>query len=179
VIFKIRTQLLEVFCSQVFVDRVESAGLQGFAFIPIWPLPEGRTFYDEMNRVNKAKKQWKPRNTSELNITGNTVVLRLYCEGNKASEAEMAAVENIKAIIETQLYDPNQNSAESYFGNFEGYEAVDNEIRIFISTPDCDRLIQHLMPTLRELHWPGKFHVVKRRNEYFDEDAVDEYVRLT
>jgi len=38
-IFKARTQLLELFCTQRFVDRVNAAGLQGFLFVPIWPLP--------------------------------------------------------------------------------------------------------------------------------------------
>ncbi len=55
---------------------------------------------------------------------------------------------------------------------------VGGEIRVFVSAPDCDRLVDRIMPALRSLPWPGKFHVVKRRGEYVDENAVEEYVRV-
>jgi hypothetical protein len=65
-IFKVRTQLLEIFCTQTFVDRVNRANLQGFAFVPIWPLPPGTTYYDEMYRVGQETKKWKPKYGSEV-----------------------------------------------------------------------------------------------------------------
>ena len=178
-VFRIRTTLLELFCSQLFVDRVEAAGLQGFAFMQIWPLPEGLTFNEERYRVNRACGSWKPRNTTALDIKGNTVVLRLYLENKKPSKKEVADAEEVLSYLTTALYNPNQESPESYFGNVEGYEFVDYEARFFLSAPDCDRLITHLMPTLRTLPWPGKFHVVKRRAEFVDQTAREEYVQLT
>ena len=170
--------MIEVFCSQLFVDRVEAAGLQGFVFIPIWPLPEGVAFYDEMSRFHQATKKWKPRNMAELDVKGNTVVLRLYCEKKKPSKAEMAAAEEISGRLTSALYDPSQDSAESYFGDVEGQDVVDNEIRIFMTAPDCDQLVSHLMPVFRALAWPGKFHVVKRRGEFVETDVQEEYVPL-
>jgi hypothetical protein len=80
------------------------------------------------------------------------------------------------AHLERSLYDENQASPESYLRNVEGHDVVDFEIRVFLSAPDCDRLVAHLMPCFRSLPWPGKFHVVKRRGEYVDPDAKEEYV---
>jgi hypothetical protein len=123
-------------------------------------------------------EKWKPKDTPELDIKGNTVVLRLYCERKKAGKRELAAAEDVMTHLERSLYDENQASAESYFGNVEGHDVVAYEIRVFLSAPDCDRLIALLMPCLRTLPWPGKFHVVKRRGEFVDEQAAEEYVSL-
>jgi len=178
-IFKIRTRLVEVFCSQIFVDRVEEAGLQGFKFVPIWPLPEGVTFSQESYRMEQLSTKWKPRGMPEgLDVKGNTVVVRLYCERKKPSARERSAAEDVVAHLEKSLYDPDQADSESYFGDVEGHDVVDFEIRVFITAPDCDRLVAHLMPSLRSLPWPGRFHVVKRRGEFVDETAEEEYVRL-
>jgi hypothetical protein len=177
-IFKIRTQLLELFCTQRFVDRVESAGLQGFAFIPIWPLHEGVTFFQEMYRINRLSRKLRPKEHAELDIKGNTVVLRLYCERMKPTKKDLAAAEEVMTRLESILYDESQQSGGSYFGNVEGHDVVDAEIRVFLSGPDCDRLVKHMMPTLRTLPWPGKFQVVKRRGEYTDLEVGEEYVRI-
>jgi hypothetical protein len=177
-IFRERTQLCYLFCTQVFVDRVEEAGLQGFAFTPIWPLPEGVTYHDEMYRVSRLSQKWKPKETPALEIKANTIVLRLYCGRKKASKQEIAAAEAVMSHLEKVLYDPDQKDAESYFGNVEGHDVVAGEIRVFLSAPDCDRLVDRLMAALRSLPWPRKFHVVKRRGEYVDEAAAEEYVRV-
>jgi hypothetical protein len=177
-IFKERTQLSELFCTQDFVDRVESARLQGFVFVPIWPLPEGVTYNHENYRVSQLTRKWKPKDAPALDIKGNAVVLRLYCGSKKATKKEVAAAEEVMAHLESALYDEDQKDAESYFGSVEGHDLVDHEIRVFLSAPDCDRLVERLMPALRSLPWSGQFHVVKRRGEYVDEDAAEEYVRV-
>jgi len=177
-IFKVRTQLLEVFCTQRFVDRLEMAGLQGFRLIPIWPLPQGVTYFNEMYRVSQLSKKWKPKDMSDLDIKANTVVLRLYCEKKKPSKQELATVETIMSELGKVLYDANQRSPESYFGNVEGHDVVDYEIRVFLSAPDCNRLVEHLAPMFKKLPWPGQFHVVKRRGIYIDEVAMEEYVQI-
>ena len=177
-VFKVRTQVFQLFCTQRFVDRVDAAGLKGFLFVPIWPLPDGVTYNDERYRVVRLSEKWKPKDMPELDIKGNTLVLRLYCERKKPSKKEIAAAETVMTHLEESLYDENQGSAETYFGNVEGHDLVDYEIRVFLSAPDCDRLVAHLMPRLRTLPWPGRFHVVKRRGEFVDERAVEEYVPL-
>jgi hypothetical protein len=178
VIFKVRTQLLELFCTQVFVDRVHAAGLNGFVFVPIWPLPEGTTYHEEFIRASKLAEKWKPKEGAELDIKGNAVVLRLYCEKKKPSLKEKAAAEAVMACLEVELYDEGQKDADNYFGNVECHEIFNHEIRISLSTPDADRLVAHILPALRQLPWPGHFHVVKRRGEYYDTGAMEEYVRV-
>lgn len=178
-IFKERTQLAQLFCTQTFVDRVEAAGLQGFVFVPIWPLPDGVTYHDEMYRVRQLSEKWKPRDAPALDIKGNTVVLRLYCDRKKATKKEVAAAEQVMSHLEAALYDEDQKDAESYFGSVEGHDVVDCEIRVFLSAPDGDRLLTRIMPALRSLPWPGRFHVVKRRGHYVDEDAAEEYVQVS
>jgi hypothetical protein len=177
-IFRERTQLCYLFCTQAFVDRVEAAGLRGFAFTPIWPLPKGVTYHDEMYRVSRLCRKWKPADSPALEVKGNTVVLRLYCDRKKPTKKDEAAAERVMALLEESLYDAGQADAESYFGDVEGHDVVAGEIRVFLSTPDCDRLVARLMPALRSLPWPGKFHVVKRRGEYVDAGAAEEYVRV-
>ena len=178
VIFKDRALPVYQLCTQSFVDRVASAGLQGFIFIPVWPLPPGMTYHSERYRLCKLAEQWKPNSLGTLDITGNTVVLRLCCRRKKVAKDEIAAAEGIISHLEKSRYDPNRAQPESYFGNVEGTDVVDFEIRVFISTPDCDRLLTRLMPSLQELSWPGEFYVVKRRGEFMDGQAVEEYVRV-
>jgi len=160
------------------VDRVEAAGLQGFVFVPIWPLRKGVTFNRELNRVCKLAEKWKPKDAPALDVKGNTVVLRLYCDRKKATKKEVAAAERVMKHLEAVLYDADQQEAESYFGTVEGHDVVGQEIRVFLSAPDGDRLVARLKPALRSLPWPGKFHVVKRRGHFFDGKAAEEYVRL-
>jgi hypothetical protein len=177
-IFKIRTQLLELFCTWRFVDRVERVGLRGFAFIPIWPLPEGVTFFQEMHRINQLSRKLRPKEHTELDVKENTGVLRLHCQRKKATKKDLAATEEVMSRLEQTLYDESQQDGDSYFGNVEGHDVVDAEIRVFLSAPDCDRLVTHLMPTLRTLFLPGKSQVVKRRGEYTQIDVVEEYIRI-
>lgn len=131
-----------------------------------------------MYRVNKAAAKWEPKDLPPIDIKANTVVLRLYCEHKKVSKAEQKAAEKVMSHLEKRLNDETQQSAESYFGNVEGHDIVDHEIRVFLTGPDCDRLVTHLMPAFRTLPWSGRFHIVKRRGEFVDEQAAEEYVRL-
>ena len=76
------------------------------------------------------------------------------------------------------LNDENQLTPESYFENVERCEECDFEVRVYLTGPDCDRLVTNLLPLLKRLPWPGKYHVVKKRSEYLVENAPEEYVRL-
>jgi len=179
-IFTARTSPMESFCTQRFVDRVAAAGLQGFIFVPFRPLPEGRTYQHERYRLTKAAEKWKPKNMPALDIKSAAVMLRLYCRGKEATKKELAAAEEVMSYLEKALYNEDQTvgTEESYFGNVEGHKEVEHEIRVALSTPDCDRLVTHLLPSFRTLPWRGKYHVVKWRGEYADVEAPEEYVRL-
>jgi hypothetical protein len=177
-IFKDRSIPSHHFCTQKFVDSVQSAGLQGFLFIPTWPLPPGITYHTERYRLCKLAEKWKPNPLTALDVNANTVVLRLCCQQKKATKEEIAAAEGVMAHLEKSLYAPSQAQPESYYGNVEGSDIVDFEVRVFISTPNNERLLGHLMPRLRVLPWPGKFYVVKRRGNFMDGQAMEEYVAV-
>jgi hypothetical protein len=174
-IFRIRTELVPLFCTQTFVDRVEKSALNGFVFVPIWPLPPGTTYFDEHLRVGKISDRWKPKELPAVPVQGNTVVLRLYTQRKKAASRELAEAEAVMEQLESVLYRPEQ-TREEYLGNVEGHDVLEYEIRIFVSTPDCELLLDALLPTLRLLKWNGKFHVIKRRGEFMDGSAEEEYV---
>ena len=170
--------LLIKLCTQTFVDRVQSAELQGFLFVPVWPLQPGTTYHSERHRLCKLAEKWKPNPLASLEIKGDSVVLRCCCQKKKATKEEIAAAEGVMAHLEKSLYDSSQILPESYFGNVEGSDVVDFEIRVFISTPDSERLLGHLMPSLKVLPWPGKFYVAKRRGNFMDGQASEEYVAV-
>jgi hypothetical protein len=188
VFFDDRLDALEIFvdrlafsyplCTQRFVNRVQAAGLHGFIFIPHWPLPPGVTYHSERYRLCKLAEKWKPNPITSVDVKGNTIVVRLCCQKRKVSQAESAAAEKVMEHLERVLYDPQQTDADSYFGNVEGSDVVDFEIRIFLSSPDCDRCIEEMMPSLRTLPWPNRFYVVKRRGDIADGQAPEEYVSL-
>jgi hypothetical protein len=177
-VFTERSLPANLLCTQSFVDRVNAAGLQGFLFIPLWPLAAGVTYHGERYRICKLSEKWKPNALTDLDIKGNTVVLRLCCQRKKATKAELATAEDVMTHLERALYDPDQAQPESYFGNIEGSDVVDFEIRVFISTPDSERLLTLLMPSLQRLPWAGKFYVVKRRGNFMDGQAQEEYVAV-
>ncbi|MGC3967432.1 MAG: hypothetical protein QM775_08705 [Pirellulales bacterium] len=176
-IFKVRTQLMEVFVTQTFVDRVESAGLQGFSFVPIWPLPDGSTYFDEMYRVGKKAEKLRPNDLSSIDVNANTLVLRLLTARRKASASELKSLEIVMQYLEGRLYHPDEG-LDDYIGNVEGHDVLDGEIRIFLSTPSVDRLVDAIRPHLKALPWNGKIYVVKRRGELFDSGATEEYVNI-
>lgn len=177
-IFRIRTLPMHQFCSQRLVDRVKATGLQAFSFTLIWPLPEGVKYYDNMSRKIRETRKWTPKQFQAIDPKANTVALRLHCEKDQPSKSELQSFEAVVARLNEALYDPNQDSPDSYSGSLEEYEILPNEIRVHLTAPDCDRLIAHITPVLRALPWPGAFQVVKRRGEYLEEDVPEEYVRI-
>ena len=175
-VFKDRSLPSIQLCAQRFVDRVHSAGLQGFVFIPVWPLQPGTSYHSERYRLCKLAEKWKPNPWRSLEIKGNTVVLRLCCQQKNATKDEVAAAKTVVAQIERSLYDPCQSQAESYFGNVEGMDVVDSEIRIFVSTPDNERLLAQLSSTVKALPWSGKIYLVKRRGNFMVGQVTEEYI---
>lgn len=178
-IFRLRSESSNVFCTQPFVDRVNQHGLQGFVFIKLWSSEKGSTdWLLEWKRAARKAEKIRPGEGPPVPVKGNTVVIRLYTEKKKASKAETAAANRIMDGIETRLYDAGQAKDQDYFGNIEGHDVVDHEIRIFMSAPDCHRLVEHLRPYLKKLPWKGRYQVLKRFGEYVDIEAREEYVRL-
>jgi hypothetical protein len=86
-------------------------------------------------------------------------------------------VNRILDEIEEEIYEPDAG-AEGFYGEVEGHDVVPHEVRIFLSCPDCDRLVERLLPYLRKLPWPRTYQVVKRYGEFVEMGVREEYVRL-
>jgi hypothetical protein len=176
--FRLRPEPLDLLCTQVVVDRVKKYGLNGFRFIKMWSSEEGPTDYRKESRLTWIQGQKiKLAEGPELDAKGNTVVIRLQTAKKKATKQELKLVERIMDELDELLYEP-EGGAEQFYGQVEGHDVVANEVRIFLTCPDCDRLVEKLLPYLRQLPWPRAYQVVKRYGEYVDEEAREEYVRL-
>lgn len=179
-LFRIRPEILSLYCNEEFVNRVNTERLNGFVFAKIWSTSNGASDYHrEVNRVlNKAKKI-RIANSPPVSIDGNTVLLRLCLSRKRPTKAELAAVQNILDEIDARLYDPRQSPDAPCLGNLEGHDVVDHEVRVFVSAPNCDQLIEHLRTFLCKLPWPGRYYVLKHDGHYGDVSARPTYVRLT
>ena len=176
--FRVRPTPSHLMCTDVVAERVKKHGMLGFRFVPLWsPDKKYKEYVVELKRTRLKAAKLRPVEGPPVPVKGNTVVLRLYLEKKKPTKEETARVERIMDEIEAKLYDPNKG-AQDYFGNIEGHDVVDHEIRIFMSAPDCHRLVEHLRPYLKKLPWKGRYQVLKRFGEYVDETAREEYVRL-
>ena len=178
VFFRVRVSPKMLLCTDVVRERVERHRLNGFVFVPLWSTERQCDEYlVERRRAQAAAEKWRPAEGPPLEVKGNTVVVRLYTARKKPSKKELDLVNRIMDEIEARIYTPEQTEAD-YYGNIEGHDIVDYEVRIFMSTPDCDRLVEHLREYLQQLPWPGKYQVLKRYGEYVDEEAREEYVEL-
>ncbi len=177
-VFKIRTQLTELFCSQTFVDLVNHCGLQGFSFIRIWPMPPGCTFWNEYFKASKEERKRRPFAKSKLEVSGNTVALRLYISNDSITKKESDLANAIIALLEQKLDISDFSEFDTYYGNVEAYGIVDKEFRIFISCPDCEVLLARLMPIFRTLPWKGPFDVTKSRYSFTPDIYPDENVEI-
>ena len=182
-VFKIRTQLTELFCSQTFVDLVNHCGLQGFSFIRIWPMPPGSTYRKERSKASTESGKQRPFGKLNLDASGNTVSLRLYTVTDKITKKEFDLANEIMALLEQKLDISDFSEFDTYYGHVEAYDIVDKEFRIIISCPDCEVLLARLMPIFRTLPWKGTFDVTKSHYPftpiiYPDEDENVENVEI-
>lgn len=182
-VFKIRTQLTELFCSQTFVDLVNHCGLQGFSFIRIWPMPPGSTYRKERSKASTESGKQRPFGKLNLDASGNTVALRLYTVTDKITKKEFDLANEIMALLEQKLDISDFSEFDTYYGHVEAYDIVDKEFRIIISCPDCEVLLARLMPIFRTLPWKGTFDVTKSHYPftpiiYPDEDENVENVEI-
>ena len=173
-IFTIVEEPTLIFVSQVFVDRVHANGLEGFAFIKVWPFPEGVDWRVEAEKTRtrnssiKTKQRRKP-------IKGNTVVLMFPTEKTRPTKVENARLAALMDQLDGVLCD---DSKAGYAGSLEGDDVVAGELRLFLSCPDADVLLKKLRPWLKSISWGGDVKVLKRYGEMQDANCTEEYVEL-
>lgn len=165
----------EPLVTDVFRDRVRQHGLRGFRFIKVWPLPAGVEWTD------MRKQQWRLEEAEGLpggqTVKGNTVVIRLFLadESRESPDPhERGRIDDIVMELEALLI--NVSSTAPLVGSVEGTDEVKGEVRLFVTCPDADALVERLRPWLHRLRWPPRFLVLKRYGLYVDYDAPEKYV---
>jgi hypothetical protein len=176
-IFRLVEMSSRTFVTQPFVDRVRQHELQGFHFIKLWPLPEAVS-WRELDKKNRKKKVQVKTKLGATAVKGNTVVLLLPIAKDKPSKAENDRLAKLMDEIDALLYDPSAKPDAPLLGNLEGDDVVQGELRLFLSCPDTDALVEKLRPWLQKLTWDGGMKVLKRYGELADANCREEYAEL-
>lgn len=80
--------------------------------------------------------------------------------------------------LDVLLYDSTAGPNASYYGSLEGNDRVDGEMRLFVSCPDADRLVDKLLSWLKALSWKGGISVLKHHGELTDTSCREVYVMI-
>ena len=163
-IFRLYESPGEVLVTDEFVRRVHEAGLNGFRFTKVWPLPP-RTNW------RRQRSPEKPEFNPLRELKCHSLIVVLPVKGKKPDAKERRAIKKLEDELDAQLVIPSLDAP--YFGSYEGSEKPDGEFRMFLSCPDADRLEEKLRPWFTHLEWPETIRVAKRNHEYYDE-AVPE-----
>lgn len=111
--------------TDIFKERVESSCLNGFNFIPVWPLPEGTDW-----RMEEAARRKKSK---AVKLVGESLILRLRLKKPQPSPKEKRLASDIEQSLRSELH---VNSLEQrYWGSVEVTEFEDGEYRVFCSCP--------------------------------------------
>lgn len=174
-IFHIVEKPTSTFVTQPFVDRVREHGLQGFHFIPLWPLPEG-VIWREIDRKTSREESLIETEEGSAPIKGNTVVLAFPLARAKPDQAEKAQLAKFMDELDSLLNNPRRKSR--YYGNLEGDDHDRGVSRLFLSCPSADALVKKLRPWLEKLSWNKPIRVIKRYGEYTDPNCREEDAEL-
>ena len=154
--------------TDVFKERVESSCLNGFSFIPVWPLPEGTDW-----RMEEAKRR---KNNKAAKLVGESLILRLRLRKPKPSPNERRLASDIEQSLRSTL--KVSSLKERYWGSVEVAEFEESEYRIFCSCPDVDQLAGHLSDWLESVPWENDFDIVKRYGNLFDKKAKEKRIQI-
>jgi len=171
-IFTIPQDHVSGFVTQQFVDRVEAAGLKGFDFVKLWPLPEDVLYWV----YHREQEQEKLRAKNEKPLDANSLIIVLKQKGTKATAAEEQRVEAIMDELDALLLE--RKSEERPVGDLNGHEPVSGEYRLFLTCPDVDILVKKLRPWLETFEWPGPIQVLKRYGRFDDGNAPAKFIKI-
>jgi hypothetical protein len=162
-IFRIYDSPNDVFVSDEFVNRVYANHLNGFAFYKIWPLPEEVTW----RSYNKELSRQSGNIYEDLRKHSFVIVLGLLSTSPSAEENNK--IKRIEDELDSLLALRSMN--DPYYGSYEGSDRVGSEFRMFISSPDVDRLAAKLSRWLEGLRWVGTVSAIKRYGDMRDINA--------
>jgi hypothetical protein len=168
-IFRVYQKPAWTFVTDEFVSRVDECGLNGFEFIKVWPFKQGVNWKKEgLRNVEHVKVSEK--------LKQQTLVLIFPLAGKKPNASEKKVIKRYEDELDAQLVVRSLNAP--YFGSLEGDEPVEGEMRLFLSCPDADRLVQKLQPWLDHLGWPRTYYAMKRYGKMYDENAEESVIEI-
>lgn len=172
VIFRIREYPVAVLVTDTFKQRVESAALNGFYFIQLWPMADGASWEDvELQRKRKRAKQLKP-------LRGQTLTIRLGIKGREPNSAELASGYALVNTIADQLSKRQSSLRAPFLGSVHDLEQQDSYLLAHLACPDVDRLASEIRYCLLEYNWENSLTIELRYGNRYDETAVTRTERL-
>lgn len=141
-IFRLYENPSWIFVTDQFVRRAEEHGLNGFNFIKDWPFPKGVSWQQGNNKRSRQRQVAKI-------MKQHALVLIFPLDSQKPSAAETKAIQRYEDELDPQLVIPSLQAP--YFSSYERRDKVPGELRLFLSCPDVDRLLQKLDPWLNHL----------------------------
>ncbi|QDT64553.1 imm11 family protein [Calycomorphotria hydatis] len=168
-IFHIPEDPSMVLVTSKFVDVIRSHGLNGFYFIPLWPVTENTNWQTEESKRRKVERDLRKQNN--LDLKAHTLVICMGTNNERTLRKKKSAVREYMNLIDAILYDPSGD--KPYFGHLEGDECVDGETRLFISCPDVEILYKKLEQFLATMNWEGRVLVYLRYGEMYDAEAKE------
>jgi len=152
-IFRIPESPNTYFVTERFKDRIEQAKLNGFNFVPVWPLPEDSDWMMEETYRRRARKGTK------IKIVGEALMLRFLLQADQPSERERFLAKAMEQSLRERLAG---SLAAPYMGSIEAVEFEAGEFRVFCICPDCEELEKFLQPWLMQVEWPDGIVCVRR-----------------
>lgn len=167
-IFRVREHPNKYLVTDAFKSRVEQAGLNGFHFIKVWPLPRGASYRrDEIARRRKGKS---------AKLVGEAVIIRCRLSQPIPSAREKQRADTLKASVQRRLQ--LGSVVEPYHGSIEAAEFADGEFRVFCTCPSAEVLAEFLMPYLEKTVWDGDVSITKRFGNLYDKGAKEKRVAV-
>ncbi len=171
-IFRLRVYPQHVYVTETFKQRVEAAKLNGFAFHIVAPLPTGTDW--EMLRT----KDWRAQRAQSQSLNGQSVSILLETEEAEATQAEIdlgyvIAEDAAQALSKAQ---PSLN--DPYLGGMDELDSAKNTLRINLSGPDSNQILETLRPMLDIIVWPRKVHVVVWQGHRLDKKTPKTKTRI-
>ena len=167
-IFRIPEQPNYTLVTDRFKHRVEQAGLNGFEFAIVWPLPEGSDWFREHRAWQKQQKATR--------LAGEAIVLRFTLGGDTASASEREQAAHVEAALAAQLTADSLDAP--YRGSIEVAEFADGEFRVFCTCPDAEQLAEFLKPWLDHVAWDGDIAITKRFGNLYDKKAKEKRIQV-
>ena len=167
-IFRIPEDPNSTLVTNRFKARVEQAGLNGFEFAKLWPLPEGSDWFMDHRAWRKQQKN--------APLAGQTLAIRFDLREAEATESERENATVTLASLATALKVDSLDAP--YQGSIELSEFADGEFRVFCTCPNAEQLVEFLKPWLDQVAWDGDVAITRRFGNLYDTKAKEKRVQI-